>query len=142
MNEKYLKAISRILINILNPFIIPTVGILLIMNHIPGFELYPGRIKTIVLLIVFLSSCVLPISFIGLITRSQLSTKIMSHIHDRAISYFFTAFSIFLGAQLLGRLPIPGLFRFLMIGSSIILILLILFFLRMQYEVISATLRR
>ncbi len=130
MNEKYLKVISRIVINILNPFIIPTIGILLIMNHIPGFELYPGRIKTIVILIVFLSSCLLPLSFIGLISRSQLSTKIMSHIHDRAISYFFTAFSIFLGAQLLGRLPIPGLFRFLMIGSSIILILLIAISLR------------
>ncbi len=130
MNEKYLKTISGILINVLNPFIIPTVGILLIMNHIPGFELFPGRIKTIVILIVFFSSCLLPLSFIGLITRSQLSTKIMSHLHDRAISYFFTAFSIFLGAQLLGRLPIPGLFRFLMIGASIILILLIVITLR------------
>lgn len=125
MNEKNLKFITGSIINVFNPFIVPTCGFLLIINQIPGVEFYSFRLKAILILIVLLSSCILPLTFIGLITKSHLSTKIMSHVHDRVISYFFTAFSIFLGAQLLGKLPVPGLFKFLMMGSCILIVFLI-----------------
>ncbi len=132
MIEKSLKLSTGFIINVFNPFIVPAGGLLLIINQIPGVEFYSFRLKAILILIVLLSSCILPLTFIGLITKSHLSTKIMSHLQDRVISYFFTAFSIFLGAQLLGKLPVPGLFKFLMMGACILIVLLIAITLRWE----------
>lgn len=50
----------------------------------------------------------------------------MEHHSDRILPYLFTAFSTFLGAQLIGKLPIPGIFKIFLLGTSIILIILLI----------------
>jgi membrane-associated phospholipid phosphatase len=48
----------------------------------------------------------------------------MMHHKDRILPYIFSAFSIFMGAQLIAKLPLPKVFSLFMLGSCLILIVL------------------
>lgn len=124
MTSNLLNKLAKAYQVILNPFVIPTLGIIIIMNFLPGLEFYTSKAKLILLSIVFLSTCFLPLLFIAIISKTPGYNKAMPEHRDRIIPYFFTAVSIFMGAQLLAKLPFPSVFRLIMAGTSLILVML------------------
>lgn len=120
MTDNISKKIAQSISNIFNPLLIPTLGFLVIMNQIPGVEFYTEKIKVIIVGVVFISTCLLPVLFILLTSMNPEILKLQNQHYERIIPYIFIAFSTFLGAQFLGKLPLPGIFKLLLIGSSII----------------------
>lgn len=112
--------------SIFNPFIIPTISFLIILYNVPGYEIYTPQVKYILMGIVVVSSCILPSTFLLLMSFTANINSKMIHHKDRVLPYIFSAFSIFLGAQLLGKLPIPSVFKLFMLGSCLVLVLLFL----------------
>jgi membrane-associated phospholipid phosphatase len=68
----------------------------------------------------------MPLIFILLLSALSSFNSSMMHHRDRILPYVFSAFSIFMGARLLAKLPIPGLFSVFMTGACFVLIILFL----------------
>ncbi len=111
---------------IFNPFFMPTLGLWIMMEYIPGTAILSERLKLLIYSIVLLTSCILPILFILISTLNLRNNLNLAKKKDRVLPYFFTAFSIFLGSQLLSRLPAPNLFRVYLLSISLILVFLFL----------------
>lgn len=126
MNEKFLKYSARLITSVLNPFIVPTLGLLLIMGYIPGVDYFSFKLKTVLVAVMFLSTCFIPLTFIALGNIHKGWKVESNHYFDRAMPYIFTGLSAFLGSQFLGKLPIPGIFRALLLGICILMIVSII----------------
>lgn len=121
MRHDPLKIASRFFSIVFNPFLIPTYGFFLIYSYIPGTEFYSHKIRNILFLIYLISTCVLPIIFIAILYLNKAAKNYLDHHHDRIVPYLFTAFSVFMGSQLAGKLPVPGIFRVFLLGIAILI---------------------
>lgn len=133
MENRLLHNTAKVISLLFHPFVIPTLGFLIIYYHIPGVEQYPVKLRNILLGIVIFSTCLLPLSFIMLMSATSKLSHDMLHHRDRMLPYIFSAFSIFLGAQLLGKLPLPNVFRIFLLGSCLVLI--ILFMITLKWKI-------
>ena len=127
------KYLAIIFSGIFNPFIIPTLSFIIILNFLPGIEHYSTKVKIITLSIVFISSCILPLLFILVATLSPGVNRDMMHHKDRIIPFIFSAFSIFMGTHFMGKLPVPNVFRLFLLGSNLVLI--VLFIVTMKWKI-------
>lgn len=125
MIDKVNKYLAQFFSGVFNPFLIPSIGLFTLMVFIPGTEYYSSKLKLVIYSITFLSTCVVPLLFIMILTLNPGFDKAMVHHSDRIIPYLFTAFSTFLGAQLIGKLPIPNIFRIFLLGTCAILFVLL-----------------
>lgn len=133
MTEKLKKYTALFFSGVFNPLLIPAIAYFIILNSLPGIEYYSFKLKALLLSIVLISTCVLPVLFILIASLSPSVNRDMMHHKDRIMPFIFTAFSIFMGAQLIGRLPIPDVFRIFLLGSSLVLI--ILFFVTLKWKI-------
>lgn len=124
MLEKIAKTLAQVFSIIFHPFAIPTYGAALIYFSLPGYELYTQRLTNIFLGIVIISTFVLPATFVLLMAATKNIGRNLMHHRDRMLPFIFSAFSIYLGAQLIGKLPLPGIFRLFMLASCLLLIIL------------------
>ncbi|MFA9388388.1 MAG: hypothetical protein ACERKD_01185 [Prolixibacteraceae bacterium] len=76
------------------------------------------------MLIVCASTCIIPLIFMLIVSLSPNINLDMMHHRDRILPYIFSAFSLYLGAQLVGKLPVPHIFSLFLLASCLILILL------------------
>lgn len=123
MKERIIKCTAQLFLGVLNPFLIPTIGILLIMGFIPGVEYFSLKLKLILLGVIFLSTCFIPFAFIALGNLNRGLNKDSKKYFDRVMPYIFIIMGSFLGSQFLGKLPIPGIFRILLLGICFTMIL-------------------
>lgn len=137
MKNKFYTFIAQLFSGIFHPLLIPTIAYWIILNFLPGAGVYNSKIEMLLLGIVFVTTCVLPIVFILILSlRPDFDRKMMNH-RDRIMPFLFTAFSTFLGAQLIGKLPIPHVFRTFLLGMCIVLI--VLFLITMQWKISAHT---
>lgn len=123
MNEKIIKPIAQRVSEIFSPLLIPTFGVLLIMNFIPSVELYSLRLRLVLVAIVVCSTCLIPLSYLFVSNLNQRLFKEKRANHFNMLFYLFSCLSVFLGAQLLGRLPITGIFKLLLLGTCFVLLI-------------------
>jgi len=131
------KFIARGISVIFNPFFMPTLGLWVMMEFIPGTSILHERIKLLIFTIVIITSCILPLLFILISALNFQGILQLTKKKDRVLPYFFTAFSIFLGSQLLSKLPVPNLFRIYLLSISLILVLL--FFISLKWKISGHT---
>jgi membrane-associated phospholipid phosphatase len=111
---------------VFHPLFIPLFGFLVVFSKLPGAEHYPLKLWYVIMGIVMVSAVVLPAAFVGLMAATRNINSDLMHHRDRILPYIFSAFSLYLGAQVMGKLPVPGLFRLFMLAASLLLILLFL----------------
>ena len=111
---------------VFSPLLVPSLGFVLLMNHIPGVEFYSFRLKMVLLAVVVFSSCLLPLlySLISALNHRLLKTE--GNKNNKVMLSLFTALSLFVGAQFLSKLPVAGVFRILLFGACLLTILLFL----------------
>jgi hypothetical protein len=126
MKEKILKFSALFFTGLFNPYIIPIIGLLVIMGFIPGVEFFSFKMKLIILSVFLLSTCIIPLIFITLGTIYRGWDKESNNYFDRVIPYLFIALCAFLGSQFLGKIPIPGIFRIFLLGICLIMVITIL----------------
>lgn len=137
MTDKFSKYAAHFFSFVLNPFLVPTFGFLIILYHLPGLQYYSPKIKAILTGIIVISTCILPLLFILLISFTSNVKRDLLQTKDRLLPYLFSAFSVFLGAQLLGKLPVPGIFRLYLLG--LVLILISLFTITLKWKISGHT---
>ncbi|MCF8361629.1 MAG: phosphatase PAP2 family protein [Prolixibacteraceae bacterium] len=133
MTDKILKSTAQLFSFVFNPFLMPTMGFLIVYFNMPGVELYTPKMRNILIGIIFVSTFVLPMFFVMLMAASKRINYNMMHHRERLLPYIFSAFSILLGAQLLGKLPVPNVYKLFMLATCLILI--VLFFITMKWKI-------
>lgn len=133
MTNKINTYLAHFFSGVFNPFVMPSLAFFIILNYMPGFEMYSFKVKLILMIIVAVSTCILPLLFILLVSASSFVNRDMMNHRDRILPFIFSAFSFFIGAQLIGKLPLPHIFSLFLLGSCMVLI--ILFLVTMKWKI-------
>ncbi len=118
------RLIARTISIIFHPFLIPTIGFLLLFKTTGYLAYIPFEMKRLVLLITFLSTCLLPVLSISMLSFTRKFDLSMNKPHDRIVPLIVTGACYFLGYYLLGRVPVTGLFRLYLLAATVVIILL------------------
>lgn len=136
--NKILPGFARITSIVFHPLLIPTLGFLLLFNSGFYFSLMPWSVKKFILLIVFLSTCVLPALSIGLLALSPRFDVNMEKSTDRVLPLILSSIYYYLGYLVLQRLPVYPIYNFFMLASILVQIVLLIVTLRWKISAHSA----
>lgn len=123
--NKILTVTARIASFLFHPLLIPTLGFLLLFNSGFYFTMLPWSVKEFMLLVVFLSTCVLPALSIGLLAFSPKFDLRMEKNTDRILPLIFSSIFYYIGYLILQRLPIYPVYNFFLIASILVQIALL-----------------
>jgi len=136
--NKILPGFARVTSIVFHPLLIPTLGFLLLFNSGFYFSLMPWSVKKFILLIVFLSTCVLPALSIGLLALSPRFDVNMEKSTDRVLPLILSSIYYYLGYLVLQRLPVYPIYNFFMLASILVQIVLLIVTLRWKISAHSA----
>jgi membrane-associated phospholipid phosphatase len=126
MNDnKILSPLARFTSVLFHPLLIPTLGFLLLFNSGFYFSILPWNLKIYMLLVVFLSTCVLPAISILILSLNPRFDLSMEKNTDRVLSLIITSVSYYLGYLLLKRVPVFPVYPVLLIGAILVQIALL-----------------
>lgn len=123
---KIKQVIAQILSHILNPLLMPTLGFLLLLNSGFYFSMLNFEVKKYVLLIIFMSTCLLPLFAIGMLSLNSKFNAQMTKSTDRVIPLLLTAVFYYMGYFYLGKIPVFPIYRIFMLSTILIIIGLML----------------
>jgi hypothetical protein len=104
MEKKLAKTFSVLL----HPLLLPTIGIIILYNSGSVLEYLPFQAKKIILLIVGVSTLILPISFVPFFIFQKIIKNVqMENNRERLVPFFITSALYFFGYFLLVRLGAP-----------------------------------
>lgn len=135
------KAIShtaRVTSILFHPLLIPTLGFLLLFNSGFYFAVIPWSLKRFILLVVFLSTCILPALSIGLLSFSPRFDIKMEKGTDRVLPLILSSFFYYIGYLILQRVPLFPIYQLFLIASILVQIALIIISLRWKISAHSA----
>ena len=136
--KNLLTLLARFTSAIFHPLLIPTLGFLLLFNSDFYFSILPWNVKKYMILVVFLSTCVLPAMSILILSLNPKFNLNMEKNTDRVMSLIITSVSYYLGYLLLKRLPVFPVYNVLLIGAVLVQIALIPISMRWKISAHSA----
>ncbi|MCU4174701.1 PAP2 family protein [Carboxylicivirga sp. N1Y90] len=112
---------SKIISTILHPLVIPILGLFLIFNVGGHFSYMPADHQRIVYLIVFLSTCILPLSIMPLfLLLGVIKSMYMKERKERILPLIFTGLFYLLGYFFLLRISVvPSFIKGFMLATII-----------------------
>ncbi|MBL7971396.1 MAG: phosphatase PAP2 family protein [Prolixibacteraceae bacterium] len=129
---------ARITSVVFHPLLIPTLGFFLLFNSGFYFAILPWSVKKFMLLVVFLSTCVLPLLSILLLALNPRFDLKMEKNTDRILPVMFSSIFYYLGYLILQRLPVFPIYQFFLIASILIQIVLVIVSLKWKISAHSA----
>ncbi len=136
--NKILSASARITSIVFHPLLIPTLGFLLLFNSGFYFTLIPWSLKRMVLMVVFLSTCLLPALGIWLLGINQKIDLKMDKNSDRILPLILSSIFYYAGYMVLQRLPIFPIYKFFLVASILVQIALLFISLKWKISTHSA----
>ncbi|WP_430973120.1 phosphatase PAP2 family protein [Sunxiuqinia rutila] len=118
--------IAQLLSLLFHPLLIPTYGFLLLMNSDFYFAMLSFEAKKLLLLIIFMSTFLLPLISLGILSFNKRFNLKMDKSTDRVIPLLFTAVYFYMGYFYLGKLQVYPIYRIFMLSTILIIILLLL----------------
>lgn len=124
------KTIAKILSIALHPLLIPTLGLLIIINSGSNLELLPFQAKKIILIIVFVSTVILPLTFVPFYIFQKIIKNVqMDNSKERLIPFLVTFVLYAFCNYLLWHLGVPDtIVYFILIGVISAFILFVISF--------------
>lgn len=122
MHPKLAKVISIIF----HPVVIPTLGILLLLNSGFYFSMLSWEAKRFILLVVFFTSCILPMLMVSLLALNTKFDINMPQSTDRILPLLATAVFYYLGFVLLGKISVFPVLRLYMLASVLVIVALLI----------------
>ena len=124
------KTFAKILSTILHPLLIPSIGLLILFNSGSMLEFLPFQAKKIILLIVFVSTTILPLTFVPFYIFQKIITNVqMDNSKERLIPFFVTSVLYAFCYYMLIRLGAPKtISNFILVGAISVFTLFILSF--------------
>lgn len=111
---------------VFHPLIMPTLAFLLLMNSGFYFALLSFDAKKIILLIVFLSTFLLPLVSIALMGLNMRFKPDLNKSPDRVIPMLSAAIFYYAGFYTLGRLQVYPVYKVFLISSILIIVVLMI----------------
>lgn len=136
--NKLLSLTARVTSIVFHPLLIPTLGFLLLFNSGFYFAILPWSVKKFILLVVFLSTCVLPALSIGLLALNPKFDVNMDKNTDRVLPLILSSIYYYLGYLVFQRLPVSTIYSFFLVASILVQIALIVISLRWKISAHSA----
>ncbi len=125
------KTIAKIISILFNPLLIPTYGILILFTTDSYFSMLPFEAKKVVFIIVFISTCLLPLAFIPLFLYQNLIHNFeMKSTRERIIPFAVIAFLYLLGYFLLLQMKVPDTIANIILGGAFTIFITLLITLR------------
>lgn len=125
MNKIFI-ASARITSILFHPLLIPTIGFLLLFSSGFYFAVIPWNLKRFILLVVFTSTCLIPLLSIGLLSASSKFDLKMEKGTDRVLPFIFSSISFYMGYLILGRIQSFPVFQVFLIASILVQIALVI----------------
>jgi hypothetical protein len=114
------KTIAKIISGIFNPLLMPTYGILILFSSDSYFAMLPFDAKKVVFLIVFISTCLLPLAFLPLFLYQRLIHNFeMKSNRERIIPFAAIGLLYLMGYFLLLQMKVPGTIANVVLGGAI-----------------------
>jgi len=119
------KTFPKILSILLHPLLFPSIGMLIIFNSGSILEFLPFQAKKIILLIVSVSTIVLPLTFVPFYIFQKIIKNVqMDHSKERLIPFFVTSVLYTFCYYLLVRLGAPKtIANFILVGAVSVFVL-------------------
>lgn len=115
-----MKSLSRLLSVLFHPLIMPTLGLLVIFLSGLNFTFFSFEQKRAILLIVSLSTFVIPLSFMPFFLLKKTEFKIeMDSARDRLLPFFLTSFIYFVAWFFLQKIGIPKFLLHYILASAL-----------------------
>jgi len=118
--SKTLSLIARGTSILFHPLLISTIGFLLLFSSGFYFAVIPWKYKWFILLVVFASTCLIPLISIGLLAFSSKFDLKMEKGTDRVLPLIFSSISFYLGYLILGRIQTFPVFQIFLIASILV----------------------
>ena len=125
-DNKILSTTARIISIVFHPLLIPTLGFLLLINSEFYFALLPWNIKKYMLLVVFISTCILPVISILILALNSKFDMNMNKSTDRILPLMLSSVFYYLGYMVLEQLPVFPVYNLFLIAAVLVQIALIL----------------
>lgn len=127
MNEpKILTLSARITSIIFHPLLIPTIGFLLLFSSGFYFAVIPWNLKRFILMVVFVSTCLIPAISIWLLSISPRFDLKMEKGTDRVLPLIFSSISFYMGYLILVRIQSFPVFQVFLVASILVQIALVI----------------
>jgi hypothetical protein len=125
------KVPAKILSVLFHPMLLPTIGILILFNSGSVLDLLPFQGKKITLLIVFVSTFVLPLTFVPFFIFQKIIKNVqMENNRERLVPFLITSILYFFCFYLLKRLGAPQTITLFILAAGINVFTLFLFSLK------------
>jgi len=114
------KTTAKILSGIFNPLLMPTYSILILFQSDTYFSMLPFEAKKVVFIIVFISTCLLPLAFIPLFLYQNLIRNFeMESNRERIVPFATIGLLYGLGYFLLLQMKVPDTIAHVILGGAI-----------------------
>jgi membrane-associated phospholipid phosphatase len=119
-----MKLFSKILSYLFHPMLMPTLGIFFIFHAGTHLSFLPFEVKRLVYIIVFTSSCILPVSLLPLFLQMKVIKSFhMETSRERIVPALAAGIFYFLGYFFLNRLHISQLIESFVLSSLVAILL-------------------
>lgn len=119
-----LKKIAATLSLLLHPILMPTLGLLIVFSTQSHFSFIPFEYRRLMLIIVLISTCILPLSLIPLLLQTGLIKSIqMESYKERLVPLLATAIFFILGYYFLKKIHPPAFISLFFLGTLIAVLL-------------------
>jgi len=139
--SKFEEQAARAISAVINPFVIPTLGLLILLNqdtHL--FFTIPDTVKWIIILLVLSNTAILPMISIGLLKRAGIVDDILlNERNDRIVPMLLSAVYCIVTYFLFVSLSLPGIIALNILGLAVLVILstIITFFWKISLHMVS-----
>jgi len=114
------QSIAKIISGIFNPLLMPTYGILILFSSDSYFSMLPYEAKKVVFIIVFISSCLLPLAFLPLFLYQNLIRNFeMKTNRERIVPFATIGLLYLMGYFLLLQMEVPDTIANVLLGGTI-----------------------
>lgn len=122
------KTLAKTCSILLHPLLLPTIGIIILYNSGSVLEYLPFQAKKIILLIVGVSTLILPISFVPFFIFQKIIKNVqMENNRERLVPFFITSALFFFGYYLLVRLGAPQTITKFILAATLSAVILFLY---------------
>lgn len=121
------KFFAKLFSFLFHPLLLPAVGIIVLFNSGSILDYLPFEAKKIILIIVFISTAILPLTFVPFFLFQKIIKSIyMDNNKERLIPFFITSVLYFFAYYLLVRLGAPTTINVFILASAIAVFILFL----------------
>lgn len=135
--NKLTQSVSQLISFILHPLLIPSWGFLLLSHSGFYFSLLPWALKKYLLLVVFISTCVLPAIGMGILALTPKAERSWRST-DRILPLLISSVFYYMGFLVLEKLPIFPIYNLFLIAAILVQIALIIISLKWNISLHAA----